>query len=103
MQILVAVGNHSLPGLFTGEPGLRGSDHPVDVFSITQISRSRFVFPGAGRFEMKNRREPSAVMNGSASEYCPEKGATSGAVHFPFSNRERAMVQKLKFGVLFTK
>jgi hypothetical protein len=45
VQILVAVGNHSLPGLFTGEPGFRGSDQPVDVFSITQISRGDLSFP----------------------------------------------------------
>src|SRR3954470_24088692 len=42
-------------------------------------------------------------MNGSASEYWPENGATSGAAHLPLTRRDTQMVQKVNPGVLFTK
>src|ERR1044071_6141347 len=80
-----------------------GSLQPAAVRSTNQISRSRAAFPGTGRFEIKNNRAPSAVINGSASEYCPENGAISGLDQRPRSNRETMIVQKLNVGVLRTK
>src|ERR1044071_3015357 len=82
------VGYHSLPGLLMGAPTFFGSPQPAVVFSITQMSRLGVAVPATGRLEMKEKREPSAVMNGSASEYCPEKGATCGVLHFPFTKCE---------------
>jgi hypothetical protein len=57
------------------------------------MSVSSFAFPFTGRVLMKNNRSPSSVMNGSASENWPEKGATSGVDHFPLCSRETTIVQ----------
>src|SRR5262249_44424888 len=70
-------------GALTGAGRACGSPQPSRVFATFQIRRTCGFIPGGTRDDAKYMGCPSGERRGGKSRFLPEKGRTSGMLHWP--------------------